>query len=73
MSEAGWGFGGYVEVMFEGYPGAGYGAFFEEAAYEGDAVGDSMGCAEFGEWVVGVGCPVAARLSDIDEACAEGE
>jgi hypothetical protein len=41
--EAGWGFGGYVESVFEGDADAGYGAFVEEAAYEGDAVGDSAG------------------------------
>ena len=41
--EAGWVFVRYVEVIFEGEAGAGYGAFVEEAADEGDAVGDATG------------------------------
>ena len=41
--KAGWGLGGYVEGAFEGETDAGYGAFVEEAAYEGDAVGDAVG------------------------------
>ena len=71
--EAGWGFGGYFEVLFEGQAGAGYGAFVEEAAYEGDAVGDSAGWVEFGERLGGVGGPVAAGFGDFDESGAEGE
>ena len=72
MSEAGWGFGGYVEVAFEGDTGAGYGAFVEEAAYEGDAVGDSAGWVEGREGFGGVGGPVAAGFGDFDESGAEG-
>ena len=43
--EAGWGLGGHVECVFEREAGAGYCAFVEEAAYERNAVGDSVGCA----------------------------
>ena len=49
------------------------GAFFEEAADEGDAVGDSAGRIEFWKRVVGIGSPVAAGFGDFDEAAAEGE
>ena len=41
--EAGWVFLGYVEVAFHGEAYACDGAFVEEAADEGDAVGDSAG------------------------------
>ena len=71
--EAGWIFAGYVEVLFEGKAGSGDGAFVEEAADEGDAVGDATGWVELWERVVGVGGPVAAGLGDLDEAGAEGE
>ena len=60
-------------MAFEGEAGAGYGAFVEEAADEGDAVGDAAGWGEFWEGLGGVGGPVAAGLGDFDEAGAEGE
>src|ERR1700752_4533345 len=66
-------FAGYVEVLFEGQAGAGDGAFVEEAADEGDAVGDAAGWGEFWQGLCGVGGPVAAGLGDFDEAGAEGE
>ena len=44
--EAGWVFLCDVEVAFEGEACTGYGAFIEEAADEGDAVGYSAGWAE---------------------------
>src|SRR5947199_10782836 len=71
--EAGWGFGGYVEVAFEGEAGAGYGPFVEDAADEGDAVRDPAGWGEFGQGLGGVGGPVGPGFGDFDEAGAEGE
>ena len=71
--EAGWVFAGYVEVALEGEACVCDGAFVEEAADEGDAVGDSARWIEFWERVVGVWSPVAAGFGDFDEAGAEGE
>ena len=63
---------GYVEFALEGEAGTGDGALVEEAADEGDAVGDAAGWGEFWEWVIGVGSPVAAGFGDFYEARAEG-
>ena len=41
--EAGWSFVGDMEGVFQGEADAGDGAFVEEAADEGDAVGDAFG------------------------------
>ena len=60
-------------MAFEGEAGAGHRAFFEEAADEGDAVGDAAGLVEGWEGFGGVWGPVAAGFGDFDESGAEGE
>ena len=62
-----------VEGAFEGQAGAAEGAFFEEAADEGDAVGDAARWGEFCDGAAGVGCPIGAGFGDFDETGAHGE
>ena len=62
-----------VEGAFEGEAGAAEGAFFEEAADYGDAVGDAAGWGEFWDGAAGVRGPVGAGFGDFDETGAHGE
>ena len=65
--------GSDVEGFFEGEACASEGAFVEEAADEGNAVGDAARGRESGEGMRRVGGPVAAGFGDFDETGAEGE
>jgi len=71
--EAGGVFGGDGQGTLQSQGGTGKGAFVEEAADQGDAVGDTARRGEFRERGGGVGGPVAAGFGDLDETGAEGE
>src|ERR1700722_6889574 len=64
---------GYVEGALEGDADAAEHAFVEEFADERDAVGDAAWRAEFRQWVLWIGGPVAAGFVDCDESGAQGE
>ena len=72
-SEAFRALGCYFERGFEREAGFDEFAFFEEAADERDAMGDSAGWGEFWQGVLGVGGPVAAGFCDFYEAGAAFE
>src|SRR5260370_39916301 len=72
-SEGGRALVGDGEGAFEGDADAAEGAFVEEAADEGDAVGDAARRRKFWERIFGIGGPVGACFGELDEACAERE
>src|SRR5712664_1212075 len=73
QSEGGWALVGDGEGALEGDADAAESAFVEEAADQGDAVGDAARGRKFWERIFGIGGPVRTRFGDLDEACAQGE
>src|SRR5882762_9076245 len=72
-SERGWALVGDGEGALQGDADAAEGAFFEEAAYEGDAVGHAARGRKFWERIFWIGGPVRTRLGDFDKAGTQGE
>src|ERR1700674_2747040 len=72
-SEGGWALIGDGEGALEGDADAAEGAFLEEAADQGDAMGHAARGRKFWQRVMRIGGPVGARFGDLDEAGAQGE